>query len=163
MDIVLLIAGIICILVGLAGCILPVLPGPPLSYLGLLLLHWTHFAEYSTSSLTILAIAVIVVTLADNIFPVWMTKKMGGSSAGVWGATIGLVVGLIFFGPWGAIFLPFAGALLGEVLKGTENKKAFKAALGSFWGFFLGTGVKLITSGIITFYFFQGIFKNFSL
>lgn len=160
MDILLLIIGIICIAVGLAGCILPGLPGPPLSYLGILLLEWSSYADYNTQLLLVLAAVVLIVTLMDFILPVYMTKSFGGSKGGTWGSTIGLLVGMIFFALPGTIIGPFVGALVGELIAGKQTHHALKAAVGSFVGFILGTGAKLVTCGVITFYFFNALYQH---
>lgn len=157
MDIILLILGILCILAGIIGCIIPALPGPPLSYVGLLLLKWTKFADYSTQLLVILLLAVILITVVDNVVPIYMTKKFGGTKWGVWGATIGLLVGF-FGGIIGTIIGPFIGAFAFELIAGSQTNHALKAAGGSFIGFFFGIGGKLVVSGVITYYFLSALF-----
>ena len=156
MDVFLLILGIVCILVGLVGCIVPALPGPPLSYVGLLLLHWTKYADYSMILLVVLLMAVIIITIVDNVVPIYMTKKFGGTKWGIWGASIGLLIGL-FGGLAGTIIGPFIGALTFELVAGTKTHNAFKSAGGTFVGFFFGIGGKLVISGVITYYFFSGL------
>ncbi len=155
MDYVLLILGLILILAGLIGCIVPVIPGPPLSFIGMLLLHFTQWGPFETNILWILGVSAVVVTILDNVVPLWGTKKFGGSKAGVWGSTIGLVIGL-FFAPIGPIIGPFIGAFLGEMTqRRATTDKALKAAFGALIGFALGIGMKLAVSGTITFYFFK--------
>ncbi|MEA3316728.1 MAG: DUF456 domain-containing protein [Bacteroidota bacterium] len=154
MDFLILGLGILLIIVGLVGCILPIIPGPPLSFFGLLMLHLTKFGEFGTSFLLLMATIAIIVTILDYIVPVWGTKKFGGSKAGVWGSTIGLIVGLFFFPPIGLIIGPLLGAIIAELIKGADFNKSIKSGLGSFLGFLLGTGLKLISSGIMTYYFF---------
>jgi uncharacterized protein YqgC (DUF456 family) len=158
MDYVLLAFAIILILIGLVGCILPIIPGPPLSFLGILILHFTDFVQYSTKFLLILAFAAIVVTALDYIVPIWGTKKFGGTKAGMWGATIGMIIGMILLGPLGLIVGPLVGAIIGESIKGANNKDAFRSGLGAFLGFLVGTGLKLATSIYITWHFVKGIF-----
>jgi hypothetical protein len=157
MDIFLLIIGIILILTGLAGCIVPVLPGPPLSFLGLLALEFTRWADYSSSFLWTAAGLALAVTVLDYLVPIWGTKRFGGTRRGVWGATLGLIVGL-FFGPIGIILGPFLGALLGELSEHSDSNKAFKAAFGSFIGILTGVILKLIVSGLLTWYFVKELF-----
>lgn len=165
MDVILIILGAICLLLGLIGCVAPVLPGVPLSYLGLLLLHWTDRAQFSWQFLTIWAVVVIVIQVLDYFIPAWGTKKFGGSKYGVWGSTIGLFVGL-FMGPWGIIVGPFLGAVLGELLyfnrhpqdrieqsENTNFNRALRAGFGSFIGLLTGTILKLICCGMMVFYF----------
>lgn len=157
MDILLLILAIIALAVGLLGCILPVLPGPPVSWVALILVQFTHYADFSTRMLVYTAIAAGVVTVLDFIVPLWGTRRFGGSKKGIWGATIGMVAGLFFFPPVGIIVGPFLGALAGEMLAGKQSNASFRAALGSFLGFLLGVGLKLITSLFITAIFIKEI------
>jgi uncharacterized protein YqgC (DUF456 family) len=175
MDIVLIILGAICLLVGIIGCVAPVLPGVPLSYLGLLLLHWTERVQFSWQFLVIWAVVVVVIQVLDYFIPAWGTKKFGGSKWGVWGSTIGLLVGL-FMGPMGIVIGPFVGAVVGELIyfnrhpqttmnpiepsltnaeknKNTHLNKALRAGFGSFIGLLTGTVLKLICCGMMVFYF----------
>ncbi len=151
-DWLLLSLSIVLIIVGIIGCVLPVIPGPPLSFVGILLIHFTRFSDYETVTLVILGTIAIVVQVLDYIVPVWGTKKFGGTKYGSWGSIIGLIIGLFFLpaiGPFGIITIlsgPFFGAWIGETIGGQENKKALKAAFGSFVGFLAGTFMKLATS-----------------
>jgi len=154
-DYILVTVGIIFIIIGLLGCILPVIPGPPLSFIGLLFLHITTFRDFISNFLLLMGTVAVVVTIIDYIVPIWGTKKFGGSKAGVWGATLGLVVGIFFFPPIGIIIGPLAGAIIAEVTRGKEFSKSFRAGLGSLFGFLLGTGIKLVASGMMTYYFFK--------
>ena len=158
MDYFLLAIAIVLIILGLLGCILPVIPGPPLSFLGILVLHFTHFAHYSTNFLFLLAIIALIVTVLDYLVPIWGTKKFGGTKAGMWGATIGMIIGMIFLGPLGLILGPLVGAIVGESIKGANNRDAFRAGIGAFVGFLLGVGLKLAASIYITYHFVKGIF-----
>lgn len=168
MDIVLIVLGAICLLVGIIGCVAPVLPGVPLAYLGLLLLHWTERVQFSWQFLTVWAVIVVVIQLLDYFIPAWGTKKFGGTKWGVWGSTIGLFVGL-FMGPMGIVIGPFVGAVVGELLyfnrhpqtaqssdeieKNSQFNRALRAGLGSFIGLLTGTILKLICCGMMVFYF----------
>lgn len=158
MDYFLLALAILLIIIGIIGCLVPVLPGPPLSYAGILILHLTRYAEYSRNLLIILGVIAGIVTVLDYFVPIWGTKKFGGSKYGVRGATIGLIVGL-FFGPPGIIIGPFIGAIIGEMIFKDDLKYAIKAGFGSLLGFLTGIGLKLATSFTITFYFIKGFFQ----
>ena len=154
MDFFILGIGILLIIVGLIGCIIPIIPGPPLSFLGLIMLQLTRFGNFGTLFLVLMGTIAIIVTILDYIVPVWGTKKFGGSKAGVWGSTIGLIIGLFFFPPIGIIIGPLLGAIIAELIKGADLHKSVKSGLGSFLGFLLGTGLKIISSGVMTYYFF---------
>ncbi|MFX0555563.1 DUF456 domain-containing protein [Maribacter sp. CXY002] len=148
MDIALLIIGFIFMLVGVLGSFLPVLPGPPLSWLGLLLLYLTKAIPNNWWVLGVtLAIALIVFAL-DYVIPALGTKKFGGTKAGVIGTTVGLLVALFFpvLGPLGIVIWPFVGALVGELLNKADKKTATKAAFGSFLGFLTGTFLKFMVA-----------------
>ncbi|SKB40811.1 DUF456 domain-containing protein [Maribacter arcticus] len=148
MDIFLLILGFILMLVGIIGSFLPILPGPPISWVGLLLLHSTSVIDMTWAFLGItLAIALLVFAL-DYVIPAIGTKKFGGTKAGVIGTTAGLVVALFFpiLGPFGIIIWPFIGALVGELLNKADKKTATKAAFGSFLGFLTGTFMKFLVA-----------------
>ncbi len=160
MDIVLIIFGIFFLIAGILGCILPVLPGPPLSYVGLLLLHFTSKYQFTSGFLILWAVITVVVYAIDYVIPVWGTKKFGGSKRGVWGSIIGLVIGFFFFPPFGIIIGPFAGAVIGEITSGKETGAALKSGFGSFVGFLTGTILKLIVSGMMTWYFGKELFTG---
>ena len=161
MDITLAVLGAVLVLIGFFGSILPVLPGPPISWAGFLLLRWTSYADNRgtgyENALWILLFFVIVVTILDYVVPIMGTKKFGGSKRGVWGATIGVVVGL-FFGPLGIIIGPFLGAYIGEISTGKKEREALRAAWGSFVGFMLGVGLKLMVCGTIHFFYIRHLF-----
>lgn len=155
MDYVLITLGIILLLLGIAGAILPVLPGPPLNYGALLLLHATAKYQFTGRFLLIWAVITILVYALDYLIPAWGTKKFGGSKQGVWGSIFGLLVGLILFPPIGIILGPFIGAVLGELIGGKTSTQALRSGFGSFVGFLTGTLLKLIASGLMTWYFFK--------
>ena len=158
MDYFLLALAIVLMIAGIAGCLLPVLPGPPLSYLGLVVLHFTKFADISRNLFIILAIVAIVVTVIDYVVPIWGTRRFGGSKYGMRGATVGLIIGL-FLGPFGIIIGPFIGAVVGELLFKDDIKYALKAGFGSLLGFLTGVGLKLAASLLITFYFVKALIE----
>ena len=168
MDILLIVLGAICLLLGLIGCVAPVLPGVPLSYLGLLLLHFTDRVQFSWQFLVVWGVVVVVIQILDYFIPAWGTKKFGGTKYGVWGSTIGLFVGL-FMGPLGIVIGPFVGAVLGELIyfnrhpqttlseteqnKNSNFNRALRAGFGSFIGLLTGTLIKVICCGVMIAYF----------
>lgn len=147
MDIFLIILGILCLIIGLAGCILPMLPGPPVAYAALILLHLTDRVSLSTTELLIGLLLVIAIQLLDYFIPMWGTKYTGGG--GKWanrGSLIGTIVGM-FFLPWGIIIGPFVGAFMGATKDGMDNTQALKAGFGSLIGFLVGTAAKFVLCG----------------
>ena len=156
MDIFLIIIAGILLLIGLIGCVLPVIPGIPLSYVGILLLHFTSNVQFSLVFLIVWAVIVIIVQVLDFYIPVWGTKRFGGSRWGTIGSIVGIVVGL-FFAPWGIIIGSFAGAVIGELLSGRTSQDAIKAGFGAFVGFLLGTVAKLTISVFLIYYYVEAL------
>ena len=153
MDILLIVLAFLLLVAGIAGCVLPVLPGPPLAYAGMLLLHLTDNVHFTTPQLVIWLVVVIVLQVVDYITPLLGSKYSGGTSFGNRGCMAGTLLGL-FFMPWGVIVGPFIGAVAGEMLGGQDLSHAIRAGIGTLLGFLVGTLLKVI----VCFYFLvQGI------
>lgn len=153
MDILIMVLAIILMVGGITGCVLPILPGAPLAYAGLLLLHFTGLAHFSTAQLIVWLIVVVVLQVVDYITPLLGSKYSGGTSFGNRGCVAGTLLGL-FFMPWGIILGPFLGAVAGEMMGGSDFPHAVRAGIGTLIGFLLGTLLKVI----VCFYFLvQGI------
>ena len=149
MTYVLIAIVIILALVGLVGALVPGIAGTPFSFLALLVLSFVDGIDYSVRFLMLMGVIGAAVFAVDYVVPVWGTKKLGGSKAGVRGSTIGLILGLLvtFIFPVGFIAIllgPFIGAYIGEKTAGTDDHLAWRSAFGSFVGFLLGTGIKTI-------------------
>lgn len=155
MDTVLIILGGLCIVAGIIGSLIPLLPGPPVSYLGLLLLHFTSQHPFSVKFLLIYATLTVLVVVLDNLVPIYGTKRFRGSSYGTWGTALGLVAGLLFFPPFGIIIGPVLGAFFGELISGKGTGQAFRSAVGSFLGFLAGTAVKVVLSLVMAYHFIR--------
>ena len=141
-----ILAGLL-LLLGFLGTFVPILPGAPLAWLGLLLCYFSSYNDISLVTLIITALAALAVSILDILLPVFMTDKIGGSKAATIGSTLGLIAGF-FLGPAGIIAGPFLGALVGEMIHSGGNFSAsLKAAWGAFLGFILGTGIKMIAVG----------------
>lgn len=160
MDYILLFLGFFLVVGGIIGSFLPIIPGPPTGWLGLLLLHLTDKVESNWNFLGITLAISIVVVIADYVIPAIGTKKFGGSKYGVWGSTIGLIAGLIFT-PVGMILGLFLGAFIGELINDAKDvKKAFKASVGSVIGFFFSTGLKLIVGLVFLGYYVKIVIEH---
>ena len=143
MEYIFLILGALFALVGLAGAVVPALPGPPLSYVTLWMMWLYNREEVSLQVLVVAGVIMVIITVLDYVTPIWLTKKGQGTKAGIRGATAGLIVG-IFFGPLGLILGPFIGALVGELIVKTPFSTALKVAFMSFVAFLLTTALKVI-------------------
>lgn len=157
LDIVLTIGGAVLMILGIVGCILPVLPGVVFNYAGLLCLHFTSYAEFSLTFLIGWALVVVAVEVLDYVVPIWGTKTFGGGKKGAIGCTVGIVAGIFFFPPFGLLIFPFVGAVLGELLDDRNGKEALKAGFGAFVGFLAGTIVQLVVALIMTAWFVKEV------
>lgn len=157
--IILIIIGFLLLLVGLIGCVIPGIAGPPFSFLALILLSVAkRWEPFSPTFLLIMAALTIAVTVLDYVVPAAGARKFGASKFGIWGAIIGMLIGLIFAPPLGMIIGAFVGAVVGELMVGKQSLDALKAGWGVFVGVMLGILLKLIASGIMTFYFIKALF-----
>lgn len=155
----LIILGLVFALVGLAGCVLPGIPGPPLSFLALIILSYAKDWEpFSWTFLIIMAGLTIVVTVLDYVVPAAGAKRYGASKPGVWGSVIGMFTGLLLFPPWGMLIGAIVGALAGELVAGKEAGKALRAGWGILVGNVVVIGLKLAFSGVMLFLYVRGLF-----
>jgi len=152
-DTIITIVGLLLVILGLLGSVLPILPGPPVGFVGLLLMAVARqFSEPLTPIFILaLALATLGVIVFDYLLPLMISKKYGAPKWGVWGSVIGMVVGL-FLSPLGALLGAFAGAVIGEWIIHRKQKKALKAGFGVVLGSLLGTVLKLGLSGLMLWY-----------
>ena len=164
MDILFIVIGLLLMLVGILGSILPVIPGTPISWLGLIVLYLSPSLPFDWFFIVVTGIVAIAIYIMDYIIPAIGTKKFGGSKAGAWGTMIGLIVGILAPIPFGILIGPFLGALVGELaFNKTEGPQAFKAAMGSFIGFLTSTFIKFVATCIYLGLFVYKVFVNWEL
>jgi uncharacterized protein YqgC (DUF456 family) len=157
-TVALIILGLIVALVGLIGCILPVIPGPPLSYASLFILSIAKKWEpFSMTFLIVMGVLLVAVTMLDYVFPAIGAKRYGASKTGIWFSIIGMLVGVFFIPPWGMFIGAFAGAVMGELVFGKRGKTALRAGWGVFMGTMVGIGVKLAFSGVVIFFYVKAM------
>ncbi len=146
---------LLIMLAGLAGTVIPLLPGIPLIFAGYLLFGLlTHWQYYSLNSMVVLGMITALSVLLDYWVGAAGAKKYGASSAGVWGALIGTVVGIFTMGFFGIIFGPLIGAVAGELLAGKPQRQALNAGMGAFLGFLAGSLFKLVLGLVMIALFF---------
>ncbi len=147
MDIFLVLLGFILVLLGIVGSFLPILPGPLTGWFGLLLLHFTSVISMNWTFLSITLCIAILIWILDYFIPAMGTKRFGGSKYGVYGTTIGLIVGLLSPIPFGILIGAFFGALIGELLYDSKDtNRALKASFGAFLGFLTSATIKFSIS-----------------
>ena len=158
MDILLITISILLIIIGIIGSIVPIIPGPPIAFCGLLLVHFTSNNPFTVTLLIVLGALAILSAVVDNILPIYATKKFNGSKKGIWGSAIGLIIGLLFFPPLGIIFGPMFGAFVGEIADGKKSNNAIKPAFGSFIGFLSSIFLRFALSLVMAYYFVIEVF-----
>ena len=156
MDMIFIILSLLCLFAGLLGCVLPALPGPPTSYIGLLLLHFTDKVQFTTTQLLVWLGIVGIIQILDYFIPMLGAKYSDGSKWGSWGAFIGSILG-VFFLPWGLLAGPFLGAVMGELLGDRSLQQALKSGIGSLLGFLFGTILKLVLCTYFIVQFFTAL------
>jgi len=159
MDIVFIIIGFLLIIGGIIGSFIPILPGPITSWFGLLFLYLTDVVPMSYTVLGITLIIALAIFMLDYFIPAMGAKRFGGSRYGVIGTTVGLLIGIFFFPPFGIIIGPFLGALIGELLYGTKSDIAVKAAFGSLLGLLTSVFIKFIVASCFAILFVWKFFE----
>jgi len=158
MDILIICVVTFILLLGIIGCFVPIVPGPPISYGALLVFHFFSSYSIDENTLWLMAFVVIAVTIFDLWVQIYGVKKFGGTKKAVNGSIIGLIIGIFFLPPFGIIIGPFLGAFIGARMEeDSDVNKSLKIALGALAGFLVGTMLKLSVSLYIIYIVFQTI------
>lgn len=160
MEFLLIFLALLLSFIGILGCIVPGLPGPPLNFIAVLLLQWA-ISPFSGNFLWGWGIATVVVTILDYFLPVWAAQKFGASREGVIGGVIGMFAGLLI-PPVGIIFGLIAGAIIGDMIAGKKMSEAIYSGFGTALGTLFSTGFKLLVSALLTFFVAKEIFCHFT-
>jgi len=155
------IAGSILIVVAFVGCIVPGLPGPPFGFLSLVLLRLVDPSIFTTDFLITLGIITIAIYLLDYILPLLGAKMYNASKQGIWFSIIGMLIGIFFFPPFGMIFGLLIGAIVGELISGKAKTEAIRVGLASFVFSLLAIVIKIVLTGVMTFYFVDAVVRAF--
>lgn len=160
MDIFIVVLGALLVIIGLLGTFIPMLPGTPISYVGLLLLLLIPGCTLTWKFFITWGIIVVILQVLNYFIPIWGVNKFGGTKYGQWGSIIGVIVGL-FAGPLGIILGPFIGAVMGELIGGMDLSSSLRAGFGSFVGTFIGMVLGIIVAVILMYYYFKEVFLIF--
>jgi uncharacterized protein YqgC (DUF456 family) len=151
--------GLIVAIAGFLGCLIPILPGPPLSFVALIILSLAKaWKPFSVTFILVMAALTVLVTALDYVVPVAGARRYGASKFGVWGSFIGLIIGLFAFPPLGMFIGGVAGAVVGELLAGRKGKEALRAGWGALIGNVLTIGLKMSLSAVMVFFYVKGMF-----
>ena len=156
------IIGLILILLGFVGCIIPALPGPPLAFIALLILKLTDPTVFTTKFIFIIGAITVVVYFLDYILPIMGAKMYKASKQGIWFSIIGMLIGMFFFPPFGMILGLLLGAILGELISGKARAEAIKIGFVSFGFSLLSIFIKILLTGVMAFYFIEAVFEYYT-
>jgi hypothetical protein len=159
MEIAALVLGGILVAVGFVGCVAPVLPGPPLAYVGLLVARFVAPESIGWTWALILLAVVVVAQLLDYVLPIFGAKRFGATSYGVWGSVIGMLVGIPFVPPIGMAIGTFAGAAIGELIAGKSESEALRAGLGTFIATMATIVLKLVVVAVVAGFYVAAVWN----
>lgn len=144
--------GVILVLLGFIGCVFPVIPGPPFTFLGLLCIHFIG-GEYAIGwfELFFFGILAFIGAIIDTILPFMGAKYCGVSKYGLWGCLIGMLLFLFVAPPFGMVFGILFGAIVGELYAGKSKSKALKAGMVTFISNIVAIFLKLLICLVISF------------
>jgi uncharacterized protein YqgC (DUF456 family) len=153
-----IVLGLVLAIAGLIGCIIPIVPGPILSFISLILISWVkNWEPFSASLLLVMGGLTIFVLILDYVFPLVGAKKFGASKLSVFLSVVGMVIGLFTFPPFGIFIGGFIGAMAGELYVGKSGEDAFKAGFGVFLGNLISIGLKLGLCAVMLFFYVKAM------
>ncbi len=139
----------VLILAGLAGTVLPLLPGTLLVWAGLLLGAWIDdFTRVSVGTVLLITLLAALAWALDFVAGLMGAKRAGASRLALLGAAVGTVAG-IFMGLVGVLFMPLVGAAIGEYWAQRDQQRAAKVAIATWFGLLLGMVAKLVLSFVM--------------
>lgn len=143
MDTVLWIVAVLMIVVGIAGVVLPALPGAVFVFGGIVLAAWIDgFTRISGWTVGVLAVLALIAFVVDYVAATVSAKRAGASRLGLIGAAAGTVAG-IFTGLWGLVFMPLVGAFIGEYIAQRDAPRAGRVGVATWIGLLVGTAIKI--------------------
>jgi len=157
-EIIALIIAVIFFLAGLVGTLFPGMPGPPLIWAGMLVYGFiAGFEDIGATFLVIQAVFALMVMGVDYLFSALGSRVFGGSKAALWGAALGLLIGLFFF-PYGLLLGPFLGAAAAELLVRSKSDQVIRSGIGATLGFWGALPIKLVLEAVMITWFIVRIF-----
>jgi uncharacterized protein YqgC (DUF456 family) len=159
MEVLAIAVALLFFLAGIVGTILPMLPGIPLIFIGMLVYgYMTGFATLDLSFFMVQGIATALTFIVDYVATAVGTRKYGGSRQAAVGAVLGTMLGAVTLGPLGLVVGCFFGAMAGELLRGKPPEQAVRAGVGSLVGFLGAVVSKLAIAALMIAWFFVRIF-----
>ena len=158
MTVLLILLGFLLVLAGIAGCVYPIVPGPLLAFLSLLLISWAKaWQPFSPTFLIVMGAATVALAAVDYLVPAMAARRYGATRYGLIGGTIGMIVGIFFVPPFGVFLGMFLGALVGELAGGSRSTVALKTGWGVFIGNLAAAVIKLAYCGTVLFFYVRAV------
>lgn len=159
MTVFLIVTGLIVAVMAVVGSIVPVIPGPPLSFAALLLLSYAmNWEPFSTEFLIVTGALALLIVVLDYVLPAEGARRYGASKFGVAGALVGIVAGFLIMPPLGIFIGALLGAVAGELATKKSGHEALRAGWGVFMGFIVGTGIRLAFTLAMLFFYVAALF-----
>ena len=163
MEIFIIILSILFSIIGLIGSFTPIIPAPLTCWVSFLILKLSGVIYISNFFIIFTFIVSISIFLIDFLLPSIGAKKFGGSKKGIFGCTIGLILGFVFLGIIGSLFGSIIGAFIGESINKSDLKSRLNASLGAFIAFITGVFLKLSVSIVFLFLLIKLIVEKIDL
>ena len=163
MEIFIIILSILFCIIGLIGSFTPIIPAPLTCWVSFLILKLSGVIYISNFFIIFTFIVSISIFLIDFLLPSIGAKKFGGSKKGIFGCTIGLILGFVFLGIIGSLFGSIIGAFIGESINKSDLKSRLNASIGAFIAFITGVFLKLSVSIVFLFLLIKLIVEKIDL
>ena len=160
MEEIIYLLSLIFMILGLIGSFIPVIPGPFISFIGMVLTYSFTILPIGGNMMWILGALMAIAMVGDYILQIVGVKKVGGGKKAIRGTLIGTLLGM-FIPPVGILLGALIGAFIGAKMEQGSNMQSLKIALGAFAGFLLGTGVKLIYSVYVLYYYLDQVLRAY--
>jgi len=162
LDLLLFSLGAFFVLLGIAGSVLPVIPGPITAWIGVLLLYCTKAVPMDYVFLSLTFLVALFIFILDQFISVWGVKKFGGDRKSVIGSVVGLLLGFVFLGPLGLLIGPFLGAFVGGLWGQQSTRESLRSAFGALVGFVTGSVLKFLIAFLYLLFFINTSWEHAS-
>lgn len=152
LEVMFIIVAVALGIAGILGSVMPAIPGPPLGFAGLLVIHFVNGGIFPTGFLVLMGALTVAAVLMDYALPLLGAKMYGATKFGIAGSFIGMLAGLLILNLPGMIVGMFLGAVTGEYIAGQKTGQALRSGTASFVGGLSAMALKLALSIVMAVY-----------